>query len=123
MYIYLIIINVISFILYGLDKYKAIHNLWRIPELLLISISFIGGGIGSIIGMIFGVIVSIGLPVAAIVYSQLKLKGDGVCIALGVGVFIVFVMILETALNLTVAKNTDFMKCHFWGSLHLLREF
>ena len=52
MYIYLIIINIISFILYGLDKYKAIHNKWRIPELLLISISFLGGGIGSILGMV-----------------------------------------------------------------------
>ena len=52
MYIYLIIINIISFILYGLDKYKAIHNKWRIPETLLISISFLGGGIGSILGMI-----------------------------------------------------------------------
>jgi len=52
MYIYLIIINIFSFILYGLDKYKAIHNMWRIPEIVLISISFIGGGIGSILGMI-----------------------------------------------------------------------
>ena len=52
MYIYLIIINIISFILYGLDKYKAIHNKWRIPEMILISISFLGGGIGSILGMI-----------------------------------------------------------------------
>ena len=52
MYIYLIIINIISFILYGLDKYKAIHNMWRIPEMVLISISFLGGGIGSILGMI-----------------------------------------------------------------------
>ena len=52
MYIYLIIINIISFILYGLDKYKAINNKWRIPEMVLISISFLGGGIGSILGMI-----------------------------------------------------------------------
>ena len=52
MYIYLIIINIISFILYGLDKYKAINKKWRIPEMVLISISFLGGGIGSIIGMI-----------------------------------------------------------------------
>ena len=52
MYIYLIIINLISFILYGLDKYKAIHNMWRIPEIVLILVSFLGGGIGSILGMI-----------------------------------------------------------------------
>ena len=52
MYIYLIIINLVSLILYGLDKYKAIHNMWRIPEIVLILVSFLGGGIGSILGMI-----------------------------------------------------------------------
>lgn len=51
MSIYLIIINIISFILYGLDKYKAIINKWRIPESVLLTISFLGGGIGSLLGM------------------------------------------------------------------------
>ena len=51
MQIYLIIINILSFILYGIDKYKAIHNMWRIPEIVLLSISLFGGGIGSILGM------------------------------------------------------------------------
>ena len=50
--IYLIIINVIAFILYGLDKYKAIKKEWRIPESLLLTISFLGGSIGSILGML-----------------------------------------------------------------------
>ncbi len=51
MQIYLILINILSFILYGLDKYKAIKNKWRIPESVLLSISFLGGGIGSTLGM------------------------------------------------------------------------
>ena len=51
MQIYLIIINIISFILYGLDKFKAIKNKWRIPENILLLISFLGGSIGSILGM------------------------------------------------------------------------
>ena len=51
MYIYLIIINIISFLLYGIDKYKSIKGKWRIPEKVLLSNAFIGGGIGSIIGM------------------------------------------------------------------------
>ena len=50
--IYLIITNLIAFILYGLDKYKAIKNAWRIPESLLLTISFLGGSIGAILGMI-----------------------------------------------------------------------
>ena len=52
MYKYLIIINTISFILMGLDKYKAIHKKYRIPESYLLLLSWIGGGIGSFIGMI-----------------------------------------------------------------------
>lgn len=51
MQIYLIIINLLSFILYGLDKFKAINNKWRIPETLLLTISLLGGSIGSITGM------------------------------------------------------------------------
>ena len=27
--IYLLIINVVTFALYGIDKWKAIHNIWR----------------------------------------------------------------------------------------------
>ena len=51
MQIYLIIINILAFIIYGLDKYKAIKNKWRIPEQVLLTISLLGGSIGSIIGM------------------------------------------------------------------------
>ena len=48
---YLIIINLISFILYGIDKYKAIKNKYRISEYSLLVFSFFGGSIGSLIGM------------------------------------------------------------------------
>lgn len=49
--IYLIIINIMSFILYGLDKRKAVHHRWRIPERTLIGSAVLGGGIGAYIGM------------------------------------------------------------------------
>lgn len=48
---YLILINVISFIIYGLDKYKAIKKKRRISEKTLLIISLMGGPIGSILGM------------------------------------------------------------------------
>jgi len=48
---YLILINIISFFLYGLDKNKAEKGKWRIKETTLLSFSLIGGGIGSILGM------------------------------------------------------------------------
>ena len=52
MQIYLVIINIISFLLYGIDKFKAIHNMWRIPEIVLLITGLLGGSIGSILGMI-----------------------------------------------------------------------
>lgn len=51
--IYLTVINLTAFLLYGVDKQKAKKNLWRIPESSLLLFSLLGGGIGSIIGMKF----------------------------------------------------------------------
>lgn len=48
---YLIIINILSFVLYGIDKLKAIKRKERISERTLILIGILGGSIGSIIGM------------------------------------------------------------------------
>ncbi len=48
---YLIVINIISLVLFGLDKRKARKNQWRIKESLLLFITLIGGGFGSILGM------------------------------------------------------------------------
>ena len=50
-WIYLIAINIFSFLLMGWDKYSAIHNKWRISENALLSVSLIGGAIGSYMGM------------------------------------------------------------------------
>lgn len=49
--IYLLIINLICFILMYIDKKKAMYGRWRIPEKVLITIALLGGSIGGIIGM------------------------------------------------------------------------
>ncbi len=49
--LYLFVVNVIAFILYGIDKRKAMKNKWRIPEATLIGVAVIGGSIGAYIGM------------------------------------------------------------------------
>lgn len=49
--IYLLIINLLSFLSMGIDKWKAKRGAWRIPEQTLISLVLLGGGIGGIIGM------------------------------------------------------------------------
>lgn len=48
---YLIIINAITFITYGIDKLKAKKNKWRIPESTLFLLAVIGGSIGALLGM------------------------------------------------------------------------
>lgn len=48
---YLVIINIISFILYGIDKYLAIKKKFRISEISLFVVSIIGGCFMGIIGM------------------------------------------------------------------------
>lgn len=49
--IYLVIINVIGFLLMFIDKKKAEHGAWRIPEKTLFLATLLGGGIGTISGM------------------------------------------------------------------------
>lgn len=50
--IYFLIINFITFILYGIDKYLAKNNKWRIEEKTLIFLSLFGGAIGTPLAMI-----------------------------------------------------------------------
>lgn len=50
--VYLIIINLFSFILFGIDKKKAERKEWRISESSLIGVSILGGSIGALIGMV-----------------------------------------------------------------------
>ena len=45
------VINILVFLLYGLDKLKAIKDQWRIPEKNLV-IAAIFGVIGAILGML-----------------------------------------------------------------------
>ena len=52
LYYYLIIINIITMLIYGLDKLLAIKKLRRISEFSLFFLSFIGGPIGALIGML-----------------------------------------------------------------------
>ena len=48
---YLLAINTLSFILFGLDKYKAKKGKWRISEATLLLMAVIGGSIGAWAGM------------------------------------------------------------------------
>lgn len=49
--IYLIIINIITFLAMWIDKRKAKKGKWRISEGALFVLAFLGGSIGGIAGM------------------------------------------------------------------------
>ena len=48
---YLGLINIISFMVYGIDKLKAKQGKWRIPEATLLLLAIIGGSIGAWCGV------------------------------------------------------------------------
>ena len=48
---YLLSINLLGFFIMLIDKQRAIHKEWRIPEKTLIGISIFGGTIGMLLGM------------------------------------------------------------------------
>ena len=50
--IYLVIINVVTFFVYGIDKWKARKSKWRIRETSLLGLAELGGSIGAWLGMI-----------------------------------------------------------------------
>ena len=63
---YLAVINVITFGLYGLDKYRAMNNMWRIPEKTLLGAAAVGGAYGAI---------QIGVPIMMLVWIYFVTKG------------------------------------------------
>jgi uncharacterized membrane protein YsdA (DUF1294 family) len=48
---YLLVINAATFIIYGIDKYKAKKAKWRISEATLLTMAAVGGSIGAWLGM------------------------------------------------------------------------
>ena len=49
--LWLVFINLLALGLFGLDKYRARHRQWRIPELFLFLIALLGGSFGAVVGM------------------------------------------------------------------------
>ena len=82
--IYLCAINMITFLMYGVDKQKAKKNRFRIPERTLILGAVLGGSIGAFLGMrvfhhktkkakfYIGIPVIFLAQVAAVIYFWLK---------------------------------------------------
>lgn len=50
-YLYIALINAVTFAYMGIDKRKAIHHAFRIPERVLFLLSLLGGSLGTLFGM------------------------------------------------------------------------
>ena len=49
--VYILLVNIITFALYGIDKQRAVKQRYRISEATLLGLAFIGGSIGALAGM------------------------------------------------------------------------
>lgn len=49
--VYLILINILTFLVFGVDKLKAKYKGWRIKEITLFILSILGGSLGAYISM------------------------------------------------------------------------
>jgi uncharacterized membrane protein YsdA (DUF1294 family) len=47
----LLVLNVVTFCVYGIDKWKARHHRWRISEASLLVLAAVGGSVGALLGM------------------------------------------------------------------------
>ena len=48
---YLLIINIVAFATYGIDKRNAVRGRWRTKEVTLLGLAAVGGSIGAIAAM------------------------------------------------------------------------
>lgn len=49
--LYLVVINIVTFIVFAVDKNRAKRHAWRVPERTLFLLALIGGSVGAIAGM------------------------------------------------------------------------
>jgi uncharacterized membrane protein YsdA (DUF1294 family) len=70
LYLYFLIVSLVSFVVLGCDKYFARNHKRRIPETILLTWSFIGGSVGTRIGL-YGIILFQLLLVLALYYFEI----------------------------------------------------
>ena len=49
--VWLAVINLLTFIVYGADKRRARRGKWRVPEKTLFLLPLLGGSVGALLGM------------------------------------------------------------------------
>lgn len=86
-FVYIIIMNMIGLLIMGIDKTRARHHAWRIPEAMLFLVSALGGSAGTWAGMylfrhktkhwyfVVGMPAILVIQIAALVYVFYRLFG------------------------------------------------
>lgn len=79
--IYFIVLNIITFLVMGIDKLLAIKKKYRISEFHLLTLTLFGGSIGSLLGMIifrhktkkmkFLIIIPLSIIIHILIYLQI----------------------------------------------------
>ena len=49
--VYLLVVNIAAFAVYGWYKMCAKRGMWRVPEKILLLLAFLGGSVGAMVGM------------------------------------------------------------------------
>ena len=49
--VYLLVVNIAAFAVYGWDKMCAKRGMWHVPEKILLLLAFLGGSVGAMVGM------------------------------------------------------------------------
>lgn len=52
-FIYITVMNILGFVIMGVDKHKAYRHKWRISEKSIFLAGLLGGGLGILLGMSF----------------------------------------------------------------------
>ena len=83
--IFVAVMSILSFALYGIDKAKAKAHKWRIKEAVLLGFGFFGGAIGALFGMVlfhhktkhwyFWIVNFLGIGVVVAVFVLLFING------------------------------------------------
>ena len=93
-----ILINVVTFLLYAMDKRKAIKNKWRISERVLIFFTLALGGFGALL---------------AIWFLRHKTKKKKFKIALVIGVLVALIPVVHIVHSLTLDRIIRFVEIDF----------
>ena len=65
LFVYLVIINLLSLFLMAEDKRRARRHLWRIPERTLFAAALVGGSVGALLSMYLFFVVGMPLILVA----------------------------------------------------------